>query len=64
MLRVDANINSSNTLSLKYNYLKSYNDHFPSTSRAVGASGLVGGPEPGTFRHALLWLRVIARTAT
>ncbi|HZE83760.1 MAG TPA: TonB-dependent receptor, partial [Puia sp.] len=47
--RIDYNINSSNTLTLKYNYLKSYQDQFASTSRAVGAGGLIGGQSPGTF---------------
>ncbi|HXB91299.1 MAG TPA: carboxypeptidase regulatory-like domain-containing protein [Puia sp.] len=47
--RIDYNINSSSTLTLKYNYLKSYQDQFASTSRAVGAGGLVGGQSPGTF---------------
>ena len=47
--RIDININNANTLSLKYNYLKSYADQFPSTSRAVGASGLVSGQQPGNF---------------
>jgi hypothetical protein len=44
--KVDWNINPANVLSLKYNYLKSYADQFPSTSRAIG-SGLVGGQQPG-----------------
>ncbi|HXB05801.1 MAG TPA: TonB-dependent receptor [Puia sp.] len=44
--RLDWNINPANVLTLKYNYLKSYADQFPSTSRAVG-SGLVGGQQPG-----------------
>jgi Carboxypeptidase regulatory-like domain/TonB dependent receptor len=48
-IRVDYNISSSSTLTLKYNYLKSYQDEFASTSRAVGAGGLVGGQSPGTF---------------
>lgn len=44
--RVDWNINEKNVLSLKYNYLKSYADQFPSTSRP---GGLVTGGQPGTF---------------
>lgn len=47
--RIDYNISSSTTLTLKYNYLKSYQDQFASTSRSVGAGGLVGGQSPGTF---------------
>ncbi|MDO6430980.1 carboxypeptidase regulatory-like domain-containing protein [Flavitalea sp. BT771] len=31
--RIDINVNAYNTLTLKYNYLKSYADQFPSTSR-------------------------------
>ena len=45
--RVDFNINATNTLSLKYNYLKSYADQFASTSRP--GSGQVTGGQPGTF---------------
>ncbi len=48
-LRIDFNINASNTLTFKYNYLKSYQDQFASTSRAIGAGGLVGGQSPGAF---------------
>ncbi len=48
-VRIDWNVNPRNVLSLKYNYLKSYADQFPSTSRAVGASGLVGGQQPGNL---------------
>jgi Carboxypeptidase regulatory-like domain/TonB dependent receptor len=47
--RIDYNINNANTLTLKYNYLKSYQDQQPSTSRAIGAGGLIGGQGPGTF---------------
>ncbi|HTS44912.1 MAG TPA: carboxypeptidase regulatory-like domain-containing protein [Puia sp.] len=47
--RLDFNINSTNTLTLKYNYLKSYADQFASTSRSVGAGGLTTGGQPGTF---------------
>jgi Carboxypeptidase regulatory-like domain len=47
--RLDLNINNANTLSLKYNYLKSYADQFASTSRSVGAGGLTTGGQPGTF---------------
>lgn len=45
--RIDWNINSKNVLSLKYNYLKSYADQFPSNSRP--GSGQVTGGQPGTF---------------
>ena len=47
--RIDLNINDANKLSLKYNYLKSYADQFASTSRSVGAGGLITGGQPGTF---------------
>ena len=43
--RIDLNINQYNTLSLKYNYLKSYADQFASTSRP--GSGQVTGGQPG-----------------
>lgn len=46
--RLDWNLNSANVLTLKYNYLKSYQDEFASTSRAVG-SGLTSGGQPGTY---------------
>jgi hypothetical protein len=42
--RIDININASNTLTLKYNYLKSYADQFASTSRP--GSGQVTGGQP------------------
>jgi hypothetical protein len=45
--RLDFNLNENNTLSLKYNYLKSYADQFASTSRP--GSGQVTGGQPGTF---------------
>ena len=47
--RVDFNINDQNTITFKYNYLKSYADQFPSTSRSVGAGGLTAGQQPGNF---------------
>ncbi|MBS1933861.1 MAG: TonB-dependent receptor, partial [Bacteroidetes bacterium] len=40
--RLDFNINNENTLSIKYNYLKSYADQFPSTSRP-GSGQITGG---------------------
>jgi len=40
--RIDINIDNYNTLSLKYNYLKSYADQFPSTSRPY-TSMITGG---------------------
>ncbi|MEO5891797.1 MAG: carboxypeptidase regulatory-like domain-containing protein [Ferruginibacter sp.] len=46
--RIDWNINDRNTLTLKYNYLKSSADQLPSTSRN-GYSGFVGGQSPGNF---------------
>ena len=45
--RLDFNINNENTLSIKYNYLKSYADQFASTSRP--GSGQITGGQPGTF---------------
>lgn len=47
-VRVDWNINSKNTLTLKYNYLKSFADQFASTSRN-GYSGFLSGGQPGNF---------------
>ena len=43
--RLDFNIDRYNTLTLKYNYLKSYADQFASTSRP--GSGQVTGGQPG-----------------
>ncbi|HEX4371697.1 MAG TPA: TonB-dependent receptor, partial [Puia sp.] len=48
-LRIDWNINDYNTLSVKYNYLKSYADQFASTSRPGSTNGQVTGGQPGTF---------------
>ncbi len=45
--KIDYNINNENTLTLKYNYLKSYADQFASTSRP--GSGQITGGQPGTF---------------
>jgi len=42
--KIDFNINKKNTLSLKYNYLKSNADQFASTSRPTGTTG----GQPGT----------------
>jgi len=42
--RIDWNINSANTFTFKYNYLKSYADQFASTSRP--GSGQVTGGQP------------------
>lgn len=50
--KLDWNINEHNTLTFKYNYLKSYADQFASTSRSVGASGLTTtttGAQPSTY---------------
>ncbi|MGG9960724.1 TonB-dependent receptor [Ferruginibacter sp. SUN106] len=44
--KIDWNINDKNTLTLKYNYLKSSADQFASTSRN-GFSGFVTGGQPG-----------------
>jgi Carboxypeptidase regulatory-like domain len=46
--KIDWNINPNNTLTLKYNYLKSSADQFPSTSRN-GYSGFIAGGNPGNF---------------
>lgn len=45
--KLDWNINSKSTLTLKYNYLKSMSDQFASGSRPAG-SGQVTGGQPGT----------------
>ena len=39
--KIDWNINDHNTLTLKYNYLKSYADQFPSSSRPNNGTSLV-----------------------
>ncbi len=44
--KLDWNINANNTLTLKYNYLKSSADQFASTSRT--GNGQVTGGQPGT----------------
>lgn len=46
--KIDWNINDKNTLSLKYNYLKSFADIVASTSRN-GFSGFISGGQPGNF---------------
>ena len=45
-IKLDWNINDKNTLTLKYNYLKSSADQFASTSRN-GFSGFISGQAPG-----------------
>jgi len=45
--KLDWNINSKNTFTLKYNYLKSSSDQFASTSRP--GTGQVTGGQPGTY---------------
>ena len=45
--KLDWNINSKNTLTIKYNYLKSNADQFASGSRP--GTGQVSGGQPGTF---------------
>ncbi len=47
-IKVDFNINKTNTLTLKYNYLKSFADIFASTSRN-GFAGFISGGQPGNF---------------
>jgi Carboxypeptidase regulatory-like domain len=46
--KIDWNINPKNTLTLKYNYLKSFADQFASTSRN-GFTGFISGGQPGNF---------------
>jgi len=46
--KIDWNINEKNTLTLKYNFLKSSTDQFPSTSRN-GFSGFINGQQPGNL---------------
>lgn len=45
--KLDWTINSKNTFTLKYNYLKSFADQFASTSRP--GSGQTTGGQPGTY---------------
>lgn len=45
--KIDWNINSKNTFTLKYNYLKSFADQFASGSRP--GSGQITGGQPGTY---------------
>lgn len=45
--KLDWNINSKNTFTIKYNYLKSSSDQFASTSRP--GSGQTTGGQPGTY---------------
>jgi hypothetical protein len=45
--KLDWNINSTNTFTLKYNYLKSFADQFASGSRP--GSGQISGGQPGTY---------------
>jgi outer membrane receptor for ferrienterochelin and colicin len=49
--RIDFNINSKNTLTLKYNYLRSYSEQPQSTSRA--GSGFVKGPASQNYTYGL-----------
>lgn len=44
--KIDWNINANNTLTVKYNYLKSSQDQFASTSRP--GTGQITGGQPGT----------------
>lgn len=46
--KIDWNINDKNTFTIKYNYLKSSSDQFPSTSRN-GYTGFASGQAPGNF---------------
>ncbi len=46
--KIDWNISTKHTLSVKYNYLKSSADQLPSTSRN-GFTGFVGGQAPGNL---------------
>ena len=45
--KLDWNINSKNTFTLKYNYLKSFADQFASSSRP--GTGQITGGQPGTY---------------
>lgn len=45
--KLDWNINGKNTLTIKYNYLKSFADQFASTSRP--GIGQITGGQPGTY---------------
>lgn len=47
-VKVDWNIDGHNTLTVKYNYLKSFSNIFASTSRN-GFSGFLTGGQPGNF---------------
>lgn len=47
--RIDWNLSTANTVTFSYNYLKSYADQFPSTSRPGSTSGQQTGGQPGTF---------------
>ena len=47
--RIDLNIDNYNTLTLKYNYLKSYADQFASSSRPASTLGQTTGGQPGTY---------------
>ncbi|MBS1668872.1 MAG: TonB-dependent receptor [Bacteroidetes bacterium] len=49
--RIDWNIDSKNTLTLKYNYLRSYSEQPQSTSRA--GAGFVRGPASQNFTYGL-----------
>jgi len=49
--RIDWNIGSRNTLTLKYNYLKSYSEQPQSTSRA--GAGFVKGPASQNYTYGL-----------
>ncbi len=49
--RIDFNINSKNTLTLKYNYLRSYSEQPQSTSRA--GAGFVKGPASQNYTFGL-----------
>ncbi|HMG68583.1 MAG TPA: hypothetical protein VK588_12885, partial [Chitinophagaceae bacterium] len=45
--KIDWNLNRNNTLTVKYNYLKSSSDQFASTSRPNSAGGQITGGQPG-----------------
>ena len=45
--KIDWNLNRSNTLTIKYNYLKSSSDQFASNSRPNSAGGQITGGQPG-----------------
>ena len=52
-IKLDWNINRNNTLTFKYNYLKSYADQFPSTSRPNNGSSLITSGSGSSNNNAM-----------